>query len=110
MLLRSGSFVLENIECVIPALPFPLRGLDCDNDSAFMIAAVFDFCKATGIELTRSGACKKNDQAWVEQRTAIVRRLAGYGRPPGLEATATLASLYRVSRLYFTTSSSRPSS
>ncbi len=37
-------------------LPFALRGLDCDNDSAFMNAAVFDFCKATGIELTRSRA------------------------------------------------------
>ncbi|MFT0172055.1 integrase catalytic domain-containing protein [Paraburkholderia mimosarum] len=101
MPLRSGSFVLENIGCVIPALPFPLRGLDCDNDSAFMNAAVFDFCKATGIELTRSRAYKKNDQAWVEQKNgAIVRRLVGYGRLRGLDATATLASLYQVSRLY----------
>ncbi|MFT0172091.1 integrase catalytic domain-containing protein [Paraburkholderia mimosarum] len=52
----SGAFVLENIECVTPALPFPLRGIDCDNDSAFMDAAVFAFCKATGVELTRSRA------------------------------------------------------
>jgi hypothetical protein len=101
MPLRSGSFVLDNIECVIPALPFPLRGLDCDNDSVFMNAAVFDFCKATGIELMRSRAYRKNDQAWVEQKNgAIVRRLAGYGRLLGLEATETLASLYQVSRLY----------
>jgi hypothetical protein len=31
---RSGAFVLEHIERVSRALPFPLRGLDCDNDSA----------------------------------------------------------------------------
>ncbi|WP_143756969.1 ATP-binding protein, partial [Caballeronia glebae] len=75
---RSGAFVLEHIERVSAALPFPLRGLDCDNDSAFMNAAVFDFCKATGIELTRSRAYKKNDQAWVEQKNgSVVRRLVG---------------------------------
>ncbi|KAA0997894.1 transposase family protein [Paraburkholderia panacisoli] len=98
---RSSAFVLEHVERVRGALPFPLRGLDCDNDSAFMNEAVFDFCKATGIELTRSRAYKKNDQAWVEQKNgSIVRRLVGYGRLRGLEATETLASLYQVSRLY----------
>jgi len=98
---RSGTLVLEYVERVRPALPFPLRGLDCDNDTAFMNEAVFDFCKATGIELTRSRAYKKNDQAWVEQKNgSIVRRLVGYGRLRGLEATETLASLYEVSRLY----------
>jgi len=98
---RSGAFVLEHVEQVRRALPFPLRGLDCDNDTAFMNEAVFDFCKATGIELTRSRTYKKNDQAWVEQKNeSVVRRLVGYGRLRGLEATETLASLYAVSRLY----------
>ncbi|CAB3680723.1 integrase catalytic domain-containing protein [Trinickia soli] len=98
---RSGAFVVEHIKRVSHALPFPLRGLDCDNDSAFMNETVFDFCRATGIELTRSRAYKKNDQAWVEQKNgAIVRRLVGYGRLQGLEDTETLASLYQVSRLY----------
>jgi len=98
---RSASFVLEHVEQVRAALPFPLRGLDCDNDSALMNASVFDFCKATGIELTRSRAYKKNDQAWVEQKNgSVVRRLVGYGKLRGLEATETLASLYQVSRLY----------
>ncbi|MFM0631532.1 transposase family protein [Paraburkholderia xenovorans] len=98
---RSGAFVLEHIERVTRALPFPLRGLDCDNDSAFMNEAILDFCKATGIELTRSRPYKKNDQAWVEQKNgSVVRRLVGYGRLRGLDATETLASLYKVSRLY----------
>ncbi|MEX3894406.1 transposase family protein [Paraburkholderia sp. BR10954] len=97
---RSGALVLEHIERVSRVL-FPLRGLDCDNDTAFMNEAMFDFCKATGIELTRSRAYKKNDQAWVEQKNgSVVRRLVGYGRLRGLAATETLASLYQVSRLY----------
>ena len=98
---RNHAFVIEHVERVRAALPFPLRGLDSDNDTAFMNAAVFDFCKATGIELTRSRAYKKNDQAWVEQKNgSIVRRLVGYGKLRGLEDTETLASLYRISRLY----------
>jgi hypothetical protein len=98
---RSGAFVIEHTKRISHALPFPLRGLDCDNDSAFMNEAVFDFCKATGIELTRSRAYKKNDQAWVEQKNgSVVRRLVGYGKLRGLDATEALASLYQVSRLY----------
>jgi hypothetical protein len=50
---------------------------------------------------TRSRAYKKNDQAWVEQKNgAIVRRLVGYGRLSGAEATKALAQLYASSRLY----------
>jgi hypothetical protein len=53
---RNHAFVLEHIERVRAALPFPLRGLDSDNDTAFVNEAMFDFCKDTGIELTRSTA------------------------------------------------------
>ena len=66
-----------------------------------MNETVLDFCKTNGIELTRSRAYKKNDQAWVEQKNgAIVRRLVGYGRLSGMAATGALARLYAVSRLY----------
>lgn len=47
--------------------------------------------------MTRSRAYRKNDQAWVEQKNgAIVRRLVGYGRFVGAEATAALGRLYDV--------------
>jgi hypothetical protein len=98
---RNHAFVIKHIERVRSALSFPLRGLDSDNDTAFMNEAVFDFCKNAGIELSRSRPYKKNDQAWVEQKNvSIVRRLVGYGKLRGLEDTETLASLHRVSRLY----------
>lgn len=75
---RNHVFVIESVERVRVALPFPLRGLDGERHTAFMNEAVFDFCKVTGIELTRSRAYKKNDQAWVEQKNgSIVRRLVG---------------------------------
>ncbi|MGF6979703.1 hypothetical protein QFZ94_008220 [Paraburkholderia sp. JPY465] len=54
-------------------------GLDCDNDCAFMNPAVFDF-KATGIEMVRWRACKKNDQARVAQKNGAVCTSSGGGR------------------------------
>ena len=98
---RSQALVIDGLDKVAEDLPFPMLGVDSDNDSAFMTQDVFDYCKAHRLEQTRSRAYKKNDQAWVEQKNgAIVRRLVGYGRLSGTEATKTLAQLYASSRLY----------
>ena len=68
-----------------------MLGLDVDNDSAFINETVVDYCKDRKIELTRSRAYKKNDQAWIEQKNgSVVRRLVGYGRLEGAAATAVL--------------------
>ena len=98
---RSQALVIDGLDKVADDLLFPMLGVDSDNDSAFMTQDVFDYCKANRLEQTRSRAYKKNDQAWVEQKNgAIVRRLVGYGRLSGIEATKTLAQLYDSSRLY----------
>ena len=98
---RSQALVIDGLDQVAEDLPFPMLGVDSDNDSAFMTQDVFDYCKAHCLVQTRSRAYKKNDQAWVEQKNgAIVRRLVGYGRLSGTEATRTLAKLYASSRLY----------
>ncbi|MCS3727237.1 hypothetical protein [Bradyrhizobium betae] len=61
--------------------PWLLRGVDFDNDSAFMNDIVVPWCREQKLEVTRSRAYKKNDQAFVEQKNgAVVRRLMGYGR------------------------------
>ena len=53
------------------------------------------------MEVTRSRAYKKNDQAFVEQKNgAVVRRLVGYGRFEGVEAARALDRLYAAARLY----------
>ena len=98
---RSQALVIDGLDKVAADLPFPMLGVDSDNDSAFMTQDVFDYCKAHLLEQTRSRAYKKNDQAWVEQKNgAIVRRLVGYGRLSGADATNTLARLYASARLY----------
>jgi hypothetical protein len=81
---REQSLVVEAISAVSQRLPFALRGLDTDNDSAFMNETLQSYCQRNHIEWTRSRAYLKNDQAWVEQKNgAVVRRLAGYGRLSG---------------------------
>ncbi|WP_456651407.1 hypothetical protein [Bradyrhizobium sp. LM2.3] len=84
-------------------IPFPwlLRGVDFDNDSAFMNDVVVPWCREQKLEVTRSRAYKKNDQAFVEQKNgAVVRRLMGYGRFDGLETARAMGRLYAAARLY----------
>ncbi len=101
MRVREQMLIVEAFDKVALDLPFAMRGVDSDNDSAFMSQSVFDYCKGHGLEQTRSRAYKKNDQAWVEQKNgAVVRRLVGYGRLSGTDATKALATLYASSRLY----------
>ena len=101
MRVREQMLIVEAFEKVASELPFAMLGVDSDNDSAFMSQSVFDYCKGHNLEQTRSRAYKKNDQAWVEQKNgAVVRRLVGYGRLSGSDATKALATLYASARLY----------
>jgi hypothetical protein len=98
---REQALIVEAINGLRQRLPFPLMGLDTDNDSAFMNDTLWDYCQKQGIVFTRSRAYHKNDQAWVEQKNgAVVRKLIGYGRLEGLGATEALRRLYEISRLY----------
>jgi hypothetical protein len=98
---REQTIVTEALARVRSELPFALRGIDTDNDSAFMNETVLAYCRRYGLAFTRSRPYKKNDQAWVEQKNgSIVRRLVGYGRLSGLAAAQVLACLYSASRLY----------
>ncbi|WP_018240403.1 DDE-type integrase/transposase/recombinase [Ensifer sp. BR816] len=97
---RDSGNVIMAIKLARSRFPFPLRGVDFDNDSAFMNALVVSWCRSEDLEVTRSRAYRKNDQAHVEQKNgAIVRRLVGYGRFVGADATAALERLYEVVRL-----------
>lgn len=99
LVVREAEMVVHALERARQLFPFPLRGIDFDNDSLFMNEAVVGWCRAAGLEVTRSRAYRKNDQAWVEQKNgAIVRRLVGYGRFEGVLAGEALARLYAASR------------
>ncbi len=98
---RDSSNVIVAIKCARSLFPFPLLGVDFDNDSAFMNALVVSWCRSEGFEVTRCRAYRKNDQAHVEQKNgATVRRLVGYGRFVGAGATTCLSQLYEVVRLH----------
>ena len=101
ILVREGALVIEAIDQARTLFPFPLRGVDFDNDSAFMNETVVLWCQDNGLEVTRARAYRKNDQAWVEQKNgAIVRRLVGYGRFEGVQSVQALARLYAAARLH----------
>jgi hypothetical protein len=101
LLNRDGSLVVEAIERAQSLFPWLLRGVDFDNDSAFMNEIVIPWCRGQKLEVTRSRAYKKNDQAFVEQKNgAVVRRLMGYGRFDGIETARVMARLYAAARLY----------
>jgi len=101
LLVREQRLLTEVLGELRKVLPFPLLGLDTDNDSVFMNETVRDYCEQAGIEFTRCRPYRKNDQAWVEQKNgAVVRRTIGYRRFEGLEAAATLARLYGAMRLF----------
>ena len=65
MVVREQTLVTVTVEQIRKQLPFPLRGLDVDNDSAFINQTLVDYCQQRSIQLTRSRAYKKNDQAWI---------------------------------------------
>ena len=101
LLVREQRLLTEVLGELRKLLPFPLLGLDTDNDSVFMNETVRDYCQQVGIEFTRCRPYRKNDQAWVEQKNgAVVRRAIGYRRFEGLEAAAALARLYAAMRLF----------
>ena len=101
LLVREAAAVVDAVDRLRGALPFPLRGLDTDNGSEFLNKGLIDLCREHGLELTRSRPYRKNDQAWVEQKNgAVVRRLVGYGRLEGMRGAEALARLYSAARLF----------
>ena len=98
---REGGLVVEAMARSQGLFPWLVRGADFDNDSAFMNDVVVPWCRSQQIEVTRSRAYKKIDQAFVEQKNgAVVRRLVGYGRFEGIETARILVRLYAASRLH----------
>ena len=67
LLAREQSLVVEGLEAIAWQLPFPVLGIDSDNDSVFINQTLMEYCADRGIEFTRSRAYRKNRQAWIEQ-------------------------------------------
>ena len=98
---RSQRQVSAAIILLRQRLPFPLLGIDSDNDSAFINDNLYRYCEKEEITFTRSRPYKKNDQAHVEQKNwSVVRRLIGYDRYESPQALALFETIYEDVRLY----------
>lgn len=98
---RSQIAVSQAVVELQARLPFPLLGVDSDNDSVFINETLQRHCEKQEITFTRSRAYKKNDQCFVEQKNwSIVRRTIGYRRYESDQALDLLESVYADLRLY----------
>ena len=101
LLAKEQSLIVEGLEAIGQRLPFRIRGIDSDNDSAFINETLIKYCVDRGIEFTRSRAYRSNDQAWIEQKNgSVVRRFVGHDRYSGQVAGQTMAHLYQALHLY----------
>src|SRR3954453_11652216 len=74
--------VIAAITEVVAGLPFPVRGIDCDNGGEFINDQLSRYCRENKLKFTRSRAGNSNDGAHVEQKNwTTVRQL---GRLPAL--------------------------
>ena len=97
LLAKEQSLIVDGLEAIGQRLPFRIRGIDSDNDSAFINETLIKYCVDHGIEFTRSRAYRSNDQAWIEQKNgSVVRRFVGHDRYSG----QTMAHLYGALRRY----------
>lgn len=103
---REQSLVVEGLEVLRRQFPVPIKGIDSDNDSAFINDTLLGYCQQQKWQFARSRAYHKNDQAWIEQKNgAVVRRFVGYQRHAGVAAGQCLARLYAACGCSSTSSS-----
>ena len=101
LLAREQNLVIEGLKRIGKQLPITIRGIDSDNDGAFINETLGAYCKAEQIIFTRSRPHHKNDQAWIEQKNgAVIRKMVGHERFSGIVAGQALAQLLGAVRLY----------
>lgn len=101
LLAREQTLAVEGLTRIRKQLPVTTRGIDSDNDGAFINETLASYCKEGGIIFTRSRVHHKNDQAWIEQKNgAVIRKMVGHERFSGIVAGQALAQLLEAVRLY----------
>jgi hypothetical protein len=67
---RDSSLVVEAMKLAQSLLPWLLRGVDFDNDSAFMNDVVVPWCREQKLEVTRSRARRSSSRRMVPSSAA----------------------------------------
>ena len=92
---KGETGVVDALDDIRRAAPFPLKAIDSDNGSEFINYHLYRYCKKHRLQFTRSRAYKKNDNAHIEQKNwTHVRKLLGW------ERYDTPAQLHAIDALY----------
>jgi len=99
---RAQSRIFEAIKEIRARTPFTWRGIDSDNDNAFINDQIYRYTQKEGLAFTRSRPYHKNDNAYIEQKNFThVRRPLGYLRYDTPAELDLINDLYRNElRLY----------
>jgi hypothetical protein len=93
---KGEAGVVEALEEICGALPFPIMAIDSDNGSEFINYHLARWCTERELGFTRSRPYKKNDNAHVEQKNwTHVRKIHGWARYDTAEARDAMNDLYR---------------
>ena len=94
---KGADGVMQQIKAVQQALPFAIKGFDCDNGSEFLNWHLLRYFQthAEPIHFTRSRPYHSNDNAHVEQKNwSCVRQLFGYDRFANPRLVKAMNDLY----------------
>lgn len=92
---KGKEGILQALEEISQALPFPVLGIDSDNGSEFINWHLKTYCDERGLQFTRSRPYKKDDNAHIEQKNwTHVRKLIGWDRYDSPQALAAMNDLY----------------
>jgi len=99
---RAQERIFQAIKDIRARTPFRWRGIDSDNDNAFINDQLYRYTEKESLSFTRSRPYRKNDNARIEQKNFThVRRPLGYLRYDTPEELALINDLYRNElRLY----------
>jgi len=99
---RAQERIFKAIKQIRSRTPFSWRGIDSDNDNAFINDQLYRYTQSEGLGFTRSRPYRKNDNAYIEQKNFThVRRPLGYLRYDTTAELDLINDLYRNElRLY----------
>lgn len=96
---RSQQATEKSVETVRNRIPFRVRELHPDNDSALLNDLLWRYCRRRRIAMSRSRPYEKNDNAWVEQKNwTHVRKVVGYRRYDTDAELVLMRKLYKKLR------------
>ncbi len=94
---KGSDGVMQQIKAVQAALPFAIKGFDCDNGAEFLNWHLLRYFQSSAqpIQFTRSRPYHSNDNAHVEQKNwSCVRQLFGYDRMQNIALVKLMNALY----------------